>query len=119
MRPAVQNHIDLRIFEVPLDALAYLAGECNYGGRVTDDKDRRCLMSILNRAYRDETVTVNGYAFDEDGVSMFHQMAIMTHTLNTAGIYHCSSSRKFSGCMLMPISQRTKTKQIYFLVLFY
>merc|ERR1719402_1741247 len=68
MRPAVQNHIDLRIFEVPLDALAYLAGECNYGGRVTDDKDRRCLMSILNRAYRDETVTVNGYAFDEDGV---------------------------------------------------
>jgi len=55
---------------VPLDALAYLAGECNYGGRVTDDKDRRCLMSILNRAYRTETVDIDNYAFDEDGV--FH-----------------------------------------------
>ena len=52
------------------DALAYLAGECNYGGRVTDDKDRRCLMSILNRAYRSETVETDNYSFDDDGV--FH-----------------------------------------------
>ena len=37
--------------EIPWAALVYVTGQINYGGRVTDDLDRRCLMSILKKYY--------------------------------------------------------------------
>ncbi|XP_053674809.1 dynein axonemal heavy chain 7 [Anopheles nili] len=53
--------------EVPFVALCYLTGECNYGGRVTDDWDRRCLNTILAKFYNPQVVQNEEYIFDEVG----------------------------------------------------
>jgi dynein heavy chain len=56
---------------IPFAALRYLVGECNYGGRVTDDKDRRCLLSILETFYSSAVVdpaNEGTFTFDEQGM---------------------------------------------------
>ena len=40
--------------ETPFKALNYCTGMCNYGGRVTDDKDGRMLLVVLKRFYNED-----------------------------------------------------------------
>lgn len=65
---------------IPFKVLLYTAGHINYGGRVTDDWDRRCLMNILSDYYKKDVV--NGdYSFDID--DCYHQVSILVNRFVT------------------------------------
>jgi dynein heavy chain len=53
--------------EVPWDALRFVTGFINYGGRVTDEHDRRCLISILTNLCSQELLTPK-YSFSPSGL---------------------------------------------------
>lgn len=46
--------------DIPFYALHYLIGECNYGGRVTDERDRRVVKALLDE-YLTEKVLADNY----------------------------------------------------------
>ncbi|KAG2501733.1 hypothetical protein HYH03_000233 [Edaphochlamys debaryana] len=52
----------------PFAALLYVTGECNYGGRVTDDKDRLLLNTILNKCYCPEIINDDSYKLSSSGL---------------------------------------------------
>ncbi|XP_076646690.1 dynein axonemal heavy chain 7 [Halictus rubicundus] len=74
----LQLHLFLNQFEdVRFDAIKYLTGECNYGGRVTDEWDRRTLNTILSKFYCKELLSNEMYYFDD-----------------TSTIYYCPTVRE-------------------------
>nr|KAJ3423148.1 Dynein heavy chain 7, axonemal [Polyrhizophydium stewartii] len=67
--------------ETPYEALAYLTGQCNYGGRVTDDKDRRTLVTLLSVVYTPNINIQQNFKF------------------SASGIYHIPSSTSHAGIL--------------------
>ena len=51
--------------QIPWEALEYVTGHINYGGRVTDDWDRRNLICMLRRFYG-TPILEDGYMFASD-----------------------------------------------------
>ena len=52
--------------EIPWEALNYMVAEANYGGRVTDPKDRR-LISILLKDFYTQKILSDEYKFSPSG----------------------------------------------------
>ena len=50
---------------------SYTIGELNYGGRVSDDKDRRCLVAMVKDFFNPQVLSDN-HKFDKTGI--YHQM---------------------------------------------
>jgi len=53
--------------QIPWEALIYMVGEANYGGRVTDPKDRRLLLILLQDFYTPKILDEN-YKFNKIGL---------------------------------------------------
>ena len=62
---------------IPFEALHYLAAECNYGGRVTDDKDRRLLANILDDYYTNN-IFDESYSLSRDRIYYVPQEGSLT-----------------------------------------
>ena len=58
--------IDSSKSEIPWSALRYLTGNVIFGGRVTDDWDRRCLLTMLDKFYCDNALDPS-HSFTSDG----------------------------------------------------
>ena len=51
---------------IPFSDLKYITGEVIYGGRVTDDYDRRCLLSMLSNFFCKEAISDEHYYGDSN-----------------------------------------------------
>lgn len=53
--------------EIPFSALKYMVAEANYGGRVTDPQDRRCIMTLLEDYYNAEMISEQNHKLSPSG----------------------------------------------------
>jgi len=66
----LQSILSLNQVKIPFSDIIYITGEVIYGGRVTDDFDRRCLLSILNQFFCEKAILEEHY-YDHDKVVIF------------------------------------------------
>lgn len=91
--------------EVPYDALVYLTGQCNYGGRVTDDKDRRALMTQLQVLYNADVNNVKVPGTNQN------------FKLSSSGIYHIPTDTSYEAvieyCKGLPMESKPEVFNLH------
>jgi len=60
----LQMYLDERPDQVPWETLREIIGEVNYAGRVTDDKDQRCVRSLL-ASYFNPGIVLDDFRFTD------------------------------------------------------
>jgi len=63
----VKMYLEESPMGVPWETVNYMLSEISYGGRVTDDKDRRLIASIL-KLYYNESILLDDYKFSSSGI---------------------------------------------------
>ena len=53
--------------EIPFSALCYMVAEANYGGRVTDPQDRRCISTLLEDYYCVDMINEENHKLSPSG----------------------------------------------------
>lgn len=61
---------------VQFDALRYITVECNYGARVTDNWDHRCLITWFHKFYNKQIMKKKIFKFDKSGTYLIKQHKI-------------------------------------------
>ena len=77
---------------IPWEALSYLIGGVSYGGRVTDEWDRRCLHALLDRFFCPEALQPD-YSFSPDKVKYLYYLlkANIASPGKDSMIHNCNS----------------------------
>ncbi|KAJ7552868.1 hypothetical protein O6H91_06G073600 [Diphasiastrum complanatum] len=68
--------------EIPYKVIRFLCGEINYGGRVTDDKDRRLMNNLLLKFINSQIITEPRYNFSESGIFNIPEVNTVSGFLN-------------------------------------
>ena len=66
---------------IPFKVLNFICAEINYGGRVTDDKDKRLIATILKYYMRAEVIK-DGHKFSESGIYISPEAGVQADYLN-------------------------------------
>lgn len=64
----LKNFLNSQEEEIPWEAMIYTTGHINYGGRVTDDWDRVCLISILKKFYNETLMNEERSKLSDSGI---------------------------------------------------
>ena len=91
--------------------LKYTAGEINYGGRVTDDWDRRCVMNILEDFYSPD-VLFPDHSYSASGV--YHQIQ-PTYDLNVSTQQGCARGGLLGGGPGVPGDVAPTSQSLFFM----